>query len=221
MHLTWLGLLATSVSLTGLIEIKPPFTQQPQWLSVKGCDSFRKKNYMGNMSFTKIKVTDFHCNFLFIRRQGILYLYSLTLDCCREIKFCYRGQMQCTTDALPVSGRAGVEDVLFGREQRQAVGIKVDRSRAHDGKSFQTTPAASLHRSSFQGFQFSESDFLQENCRGQKVRIFHGRENCSEGMQAHAMWALVPNWGRCVQALRTHSVEDTATAHWSLCSGVE
>lgn len=46
--------------------------------------------------------------------------------------------------ALPVGGGARVEDVLLGREQRQAVGIKVDRSRAHDGKSFQTTPAASL-----------------------------------------------------------------------------
>lgn len=45
---------------------------------------------------------------------------------------------------LPVGGGARVEDVLLGREQRQAVGIKVDRSRAHDGKSFQTTPAASL-----------------------------------------------------------------------------
>lgn len=47
-----------------------------------------------------------------------------------------------STVQLPVGGRTGVEDVLFGREQRQAVGIKVDRSRAHDGKSFQTTPAA-------------------------------------------------------------------------------
>lgn len=46
--------------------------------------------------------------------------------------------------ALPVGGGTGVEDVLFGREQRQAVGIKVDRWRAHDGKSFQTTPAASV-----------------------------------------------------------------------------
>lgn len=45
---------------------------------------------------------------------------------------------------LPVSGGPGVEDVLFGREQRQAVGIKVDRLHAHDGKGFQTTPAASL-----------------------------------------------------------------------------
>lgn len=45
---------------------------------------------------------------------------------------------------LPVRGGAGVEDVLFGREQRQAVGIKVDRPRTHDGKSFPTTPAACL-----------------------------------------------------------------------------
>lgn len=37
-------------------------------------------------------------------------------------------------NALPVGGGARVEDVLFGREQRQAVGIKVDRRRAHDGK---------------------------------------------------------------------------------------
>lgn len=52
--------------------------------------------------------------------------------------------MQRAVYVLPVGGGAGVEDVLFGREQRQAVGIKVDRLRAHDGKSFQTTPAASL-----------------------------------------------------------------------------
>lgn len=37
---------------------------------------------------------------------------------------------------LPARGRTGVEDVLFGREQRQAVGIKVDRSLAHCGKKF-------------------------------------------------------------------------------------
>lgn len=51
------------------------------------------------------------------------------------------------TDAssvLPVGGGTEVEDVLFSREQRQAVGIKVHRLRAHDGKSFQTTPAASF-----------------------------------------------------------------------------
>lgn len=52
----------------------------------------------------------------------------------RQTRFCL----------LPVSGGAGVENVLFGREQRKAVGLKVDRLRAHDGKSFQTTPAASL-----------------------------------------------------------------------------
>lgn len=40
---------------------------------------------------------------------------------------------------LPVGRGTGVEDVLFGRKQRQAVGIKVDRPRVHDGKSFQTT----------------------------------------------------------------------------------
>lgn len=50
----------------------------------------------------------------------------------------------CKSNMLPARGRTGVEDVLFGREQRQAVGIKVDRSLAHCGKSFQTTPAASL-----------------------------------------------------------------------------
>lgn len=44
---------------------------------------------------------------------------------------------------LPVSGGPSVEDVLFGREQRQAVGIKVDRLHTHDGKGFQATPAAS------------------------------------------------------------------------------
>lgn len=41
--------------------------------------------------------------------------------------------------ALPVGGGAGVQDVLFGREQRQIVGIKVDLSCVHDGKSFQTS----------------------------------------------------------------------------------
>lgn len=45
---------------------------------------------------------------------------------------------------LPVGGGAGVQDVLFGCEQGQAVGIKVHRSRAHDGKRSQTAPAAAL-----------------------------------------------------------------------------
>lgn len=61
--------------------------------------------------------------------------------------FWYGRQMQFRLKALyelPVGGGTGVDDVLFGREQRQAVGIKVDRLRAHDGKSFRTTPAASL-----------------------------------------------------------------------------
>lgn len=40
---------------------------------------------------------------------------------------------------LPVGGGAGVQDVLFGSEQRQIVGIKVDLSCVHDGKSFQTS----------------------------------------------------------------------------------
>lgn len=40
---------------------------------------------------------------------------------------------------LPVGGGAGVQDVLFGREQRQIVGIKVDLPCVHHGKSFQTS----------------------------------------------------------------------------------
>lgn len=40
---------------------------------------------------------------------------------------------------LPVGGGTGFEDVLFGREQREAVGIKVDFLRVHDGKRFRTT----------------------------------------------------------------------------------
>lgn len=46
--------------------------------------------------------------------------------------------------ALPVGGGPRVEDVLFGREQRQAVGVKVDLLLAHHGKTSQTTPAASM-----------------------------------------------------------------------------
>lgn len=42
---------------------------------------------------------------------------------------------------LPVGGGTGFEDVLFGREQREAVGIKVDFLRVHDGKRFRTTAA--------------------------------------------------------------------------------
>lgn len=37
---------------------------------------------------------------------------------------------------LPVGGGAGIKDVLFGREQRQIVGIEVDLPCVHDGKSF-------------------------------------------------------------------------------------
>lgn len=37
---------------------------------------------------------------------------------------------------LPVGGGAGIEDVLFGREQRQTVGVEVDLPCVHDGKSF-------------------------------------------------------------------------------------
>lgn len=37
---------------------------------------------------------------------------------------------------LPVGGGAGIEDVLFGREQRQIVGVEVDLPCVHDGKSF-------------------------------------------------------------------------------------
>lgn len=42
----------------------------------------------------------------------------------------------CRSAELPVGGGAGVEDVLFGREQRQAVGIKVNRLLVHDAQNF-------------------------------------------------------------------------------------
>lgn len=42
----------------------------------------------------------------------------------------------CQSAELPVGGGAGVEDVLFSREQRQAVGIKVDRFLVHDAQNF-------------------------------------------------------------------------------------
>lgn len=42
----------------------------------------------------------------------------------------------CQSAQLPVGGGAGVEDVLFGREQRQAVGIKVNRFLVHDAQNF-------------------------------------------------------------------------------------
>lgn len=69
---------------------------------------------------------------------------------------------------LPVSGGPGVEDVLFGREQRQAVGIKVDRLHTHDGKGFQATPAAS--------FLFGPHGFRGRTiCWKQPQRNYEGR----------------------------------------------
>lgn len=130
-----------------------------------------------------------------------------------EVKFCLR-----TNYMLPVGGGAGVEDVLLGREQRQAVGIKVDRLRAHDGKSFQTTPAASV----FTGPDgFRGRSFCGETASEETPRVVHGRENSSKDMQVHAATGLRSKLERALLALRAHSVEETATALWSLCSGVE
>lgn len=118
---------------------------------------------------------------------------------------------------LPVGGGAGVQDVLFGREQRQAVGIKVDRSRAHDGKSFQTTPAASLFTGP-DGFRGLE--YLLENSHGGMLK------SCSQTRKVlykRYAGSCAVDFGfklvRPVQALRVHSVEEqTATAHTGLCA---
>lgn len=124
--------------------------------------------------------------------------------------------LQCVK--LPVGGRPGVEDVLFGREQRQAVGIKVDRSRVHAGKSFQTTQLlSSLLPTAFGvGVSAGGKKQPQRNTKGcsrprKQQRKYAG--SCSVGLSSKLE--------RSVQALRTHSVEETATAHWSLCSGVD
>jgi len=73
---------------------------------------------------------------------------------------------------LPVGGGAGVEDVLLSREQRQAVGIKVDRLRAHDGNSFQTTPAASLltFPDGFRGRECSAAQQPQRSTEGRSTQ---------------------------------------------------
>lgn len=94
---------------------------------------------------------------------------------------------------LPARGRTGVEDVLFGREQRQAVGIKVDRSLVHCGKSFQTTPAASLFTGpdGFRGFEY-----VPENSQSGILRL--GRENRRKMYPGSFNAALlVPNGAIC------------------------
>lgn len=91
--------------------------------------------------------------------------------------------LQCVK--LPVGGGTGVEDVLFGREQRQAVGIKVDRSRVHAGKSFQTTQLLSSLLPTVFGVGVSAG---VKNSHSGTPRVVHGRENSSEGMQVHAVW---------------------------------
>lgn len=53
--------------------------------------------------------------------------------------------LPCQSAELPVGGGAGVEDVLFGREQRQAVGIKVNRSLVHDAQNFPERSASFRH----------------------------------------------------------------------------
>lgn len=96
--------------LIGSLEIKL-LTLQPTCLCVNGHNSLGK---------TRWRTLMFRESFFFIMKKKT---YGICLQCVK----------------LPVGGGAGVEDVLFGREQRQAVGIKVDRSRVHAGKSFQTT----------------------------------------------------------------------------------
>ena len=98
----------------------------------------------------------------------------------------------CSTaqkNVLPVSGGSGVEDVLFGREQRQAVGIKVDRSLtfAHDGKSFQTRPlpAASLFTGP-DGFSPGSEGYQLGNSHSGAPRVEKQQESfagsCSVGL---------------------------------------
>lgn len=97
--------------------------------------------------------------------------------------------LQCVK--LPVGGGAGVEDVLFGREQRQAVGIKVDRSRVHAGKSFQTTQLLSSLLPTVFGVGVSaggKKKKKKKNSHSGTPRVVHGRENSSEGLQVHAVW---------------------------------
>lgn len=153
-----------------------------------------------------------------IRQNHKVDIWSLMLWC-TQTRFSFGRQMEFFVQehyALPVGGGAGVEDVLFGREQRQAVGIKVDRSRAHDGKSFQTTPAASL---------FTGPDGFRGRCICWKTATAEHRGSFTAEKTAVKVWRFMQSGlkssklERSVQALRTHSVEETATAHWSgLCA---
>ena len=105
---------------------------------------------------------------------------------------------------LPVGGGARVEDVLLGREQRQAVGVKVDLLLAHYGKSSRTTPAASVFTGpgGFRGrFVCWKSEYWWSAGKpARKVDRFMQRSS--------------PEW-RSVQALHPHGVEKTVTALWS------
>lgn len=121
---------------------------------------------------------------------------------------------------LPVGGGTRVQDVLFGCEQRQIVGVKVDLSCVHDGRSFQTS-AVQLSSLVLSGGWWVGSS-TEGKKEGKKKTSHSGvcvgsRPSSSEGLQVHAerWW-----WGgdlsseavRCVQELRTQSEEEVATA---------
>lgn len=129
---------------------------------------------------------------------------------------------------LPVGGGAGVQDVLFGSEQRQIVGIKVDLSCVHDGKSFQTSAvwlSSLVPTVSGGGCWWVGSSAEEKKKKKQPQRSVGSRPSSSEALQVHA-----ERWGggdlsseaavRSAQELRTHRRRlRLHSASW--CSGVE
>lgn len=124
--------------------------------------------------------------------------------------------------ALPVGWGSRVEDVLFGREQRQAVGIEVDLLRAHNDKSFQN------HSTNFtfssKSLRFSElDDLLVKSHRGKiDARSRPVTKTCGKDEQVHATLTLIPSWGRlCRRYMRTDSNSTTAFCTTAAAAGRE
>lgn len=122
---------------------------------------------------------------------------------------------------LPVGGGTRVEDVLLGREQRQAVGIKVNGSLVHDATPLKyknkNFPQRALALLSKVVPMFERgSEFLQKGV--EELESERKRERNTLGVQVHEGAAASNDPKR----ERAPCVEETVrTAHWALCALVE
>lgn len=120
---------------------------------------------------------------------------------------------------LPVGRGPGVQDVLFGREQRQIVGIKVDLSCVHDGKTFQSSAvwlSSLVPKVWAGGLEVVLKERRRRKKKKQPHRSVRSRPSSREGSQVHAGRRegahLRSEAERSVQELRTHRKEEAATA---------